>query len=245
MGTRLYIKFKKCALGLLVLFLSSISWAAGEDEGIQSLLMIQNTIESYMLNQLAGTTEGKVSVSAAKIDSRLKLKACAEDKLEVFNPYQSSLLNTNTMGIRCVQDSNHWKLFVPINVEVLKTVLLSKQALKRGTALNEDNFYPAEMNAQKLKQGFFTNPKELLGLVCKKDIPPDTPLNPYNVELAKVVLKGQEVSISASRGSLSVNMKGTALSDGCIGDVIKVKNTSSKKIIEAQVLGDQKVKVTL
>jgi flagellar basal body P-ring formation protein FlgA len=245
MRTRQGNVVKKSILCIFGIFASTCLWADGLSSDVQSLLVVQNKIESYILNHLASYTEGKIKVSADKIDSRLKLKECADEKLEIFNPYESSLLNTNTMGIKCVEETNHWTLYVPVKVIVLKTVLLTKQALKKGTRLQFGDLYQSEMDAQKLKQGYFTDPKELVGLVCAKNIAPDTPLNPYNVELAKIVSKGQKINIIATNGSLNISMAGIALSDGVLGDVIKVKNVTSKKIIEAQISGKQKVKVTI
>jgi flagella basal body P-ring formation protein FlgA len=117
--------------------------------------------------------------------------------------------------------------------------------LRRGEVLTKDDLYQAEMDSQKLKQGYYTDPKDLIGLVCKKDINPDTLITSYQIESAKMVLKGQEVSITAIAGSLKITMAGIAMSDGILGDVIKVKNTTSHKIIEAQVSGKKKVTVAI
>lgn len=211
----------------------------------QSLGLLQNKIETYVLNKLTDYTEGKIQVSANKMDSRLNLRECSEDKLEIFNPYDTPMLKTTTMGIKCLEESNHWTLYVPIKITVLKTVLVTKHAIRQGEKLSSDDFYQAEFDAQRLQQGYFTNEKQLLGLVCKRDISADTPLTPYNVALEKIVLRGQEVSIVAKSGALMVSMDGVAMSDGVLGDVIKVKNSTSKRIIEAQVAGEKRVEVTL
>jgi flagella basal body P-ring formation protein FlgA len=149
------------------------------------------------------------------------------------------------MGVKCTEKDVHWTLYIPIKVSILKTVLLTKNARKKGEKLTADDLYQTEMDAQKLKQGYFTDAKQLIGLVCKKDIAADTPITPYNIELEKLVLRGQEVSINASSGTLSIKMGGTALSDGALGDVIKVKNTTSKRVIDAQVSGKQTVNVAM
>lgn len=233
---------KKSILSIFLIFASTCLWAEPET---QSLSAIQYKMESYMLNQLVGQAEGKIKVTAGKLDPRLKLKACADERLEIFNPYDSSLLNSTTMGIKCTEDTNHWTLYIPVKVSVLKEVLLNKRALRRGEVLTKDDLYQAEMDSQKLKQGYYTDPKDLIGLVCKKDINPDTLITSYQIESAKMVLKGQEVSITAIAGSLKITMAGIAMSDGILGDVIKVKNTTSHKIIEAQVSGKKKVTVAI
>ena len=232
---------KKSILSIFLIFASGFLYA----NEVQSLDIIQNKVESYVLNKLSGYTEGKVQVSADKIDSRLNLKSCDEGQLEIFNPYDTPMLNTSTMGIKCMEKENHWTLYVPVKVVVLKTVLLTKRALRKGSRLSDKDFYQAEMDSQKLRQGYFTDPKDLIGLVCKKDIQADSPLNPYNIELAKMVHRGETVTIVAAGGNLMISMDGIAMSDGVLGDLVKVKNATSKRIIEAQVAGMKKVKIVL
>lgn len=232
---------KKNILSVLLFFASACLYA----QHTQSLELLTNKIEEHVLNELASHAEGKIQVHAGKIDSRLNLKACAEDKLEIFNPYQTPMSSTNTIGVKCLEDSNHWTLYVPIRVSVLKTVLVAKQMLIKGHKINSNDIYQTELDAQKLKQGYFTESRELMGLICKHDISPNSPLNPYNIELPKMVHKGEQVSIIATKDNLSVSMNGIAMTDGILGDPVKVKSLSSKRIIEAQVSGRKKVKVVL
>lgn len=229
---------------ILSVFLFCVSVGLYAEE-TQSLELIRNKIEQHLINELTNNTDGKVEVSADKIDARLTLKACADDKLTIFNPYQTPLLNSSTMAIKCTETENHWTLYVPIRITVLKTVLVSKNTLVRGKVVRDEDVYQAELDTQKLKQGYFTNKNELVGLVCKHDITADTPFTPYNIELAKLVHKGEEVTIVANNDNLIVSMAGIALNEGALGDVVKIKNLSSKKVIEAQVSGEKRVTVIM
>ncbi|CEG56420.1 flagellar basal body P-ring formation chaperone FlgA [Legionella fallonii] len=232
---------KKSILSVF-LFFASISLYAEE---AQSLELLRNKIEQYVLNELTNYTEGKIEVSADKIDSRLTLKACDDNKLTIFNPYQTPLLNSSTMAIKCTEAENHWTIYAPIKITVFKTVLVSKNTLVKGKVVRDDDIYPTEMDTQKLKQGYFTDKSQLVGLVCKHDIAADNPFTPYNIELAKLIHKGEEVIIVANHDNLTVSMAGIALNEGALGDTVKVKNLSSKKVIEAQVTGEKNVKVII
>lgn len=239
-------RLKKGILIIFLIFASNYLQADNVPLPIQSLPILQNKIESFLLNELADMNiEGTIKVSAGAIDQRLKLKLCPDDKLEVFNPYEHSLMTTNTMGIKCTDEEKHWTLYVPVKVSILRKVLVTKNALKKGTSLTNDDLYFLELDAQKLKQGYFTDATKLVGLVSKKDIQPNTPLNPQDIELAKAVFKGQQVHIIATSGNLKISMGGIAMHDGAVGDMIKVQNTRSKKIIEAQVSGKKQVTITL
>lgn len=232
---------KKSILSVLLFFASTCIFA----EPTQSLDLLKLKIEQYVLNELATYTEGKVHVAADKIDSRLNLKPCAEDQLAIFNPYQTPMLNTSTIGIKCKEDTNHWTLYVPIRITVLKSVLVAKRPMIKGRKVVDEDIYQVEMDVQKLKQGYFIDKSDLIGQVCKQNISADNPLNPYNIELAKLVHKGEQITIVAGNDGLSISMAGIAIEDGALGEPVKVKNLSSKKIIEAQVSGTKTVKVIL
>ncbi|WP_019216694.1 hypothetical protein [Legionella tunisiensis] len=90
-------------------------------EAIQSLTMIEERITQHVLNALSAADQKDIHISTGKIDARLKLRACDTNKLEVFNPYQTSILNATTLGIRCQETGKHWTLYVPIKISVQKT----------------------------------------------------------------------------------------------------------------------------
>lgn len=232
---------KKSILIVFMIFANSSLYA----NTIQSLDLLKNKIEEHVLDKLSNYSEGTLQVSAGKIQSRLTLKTCSDDKLQIFNPYQTPMLSTHTMGVKCLEENNHWTLYVPIKIVVLKTVIVAKRSLIKGSVLTQEDIYQTEMDAQKLKRGYFIESKELVGLVCKQDISADSPLTPHNIELAKLVHIGEQVTIIASNNNLSISMDGIALNEGALGEMVKVKNLKSKRIIEAAVAGDKKVKVIL
>lgn len=230
---------KKSILSVL-LFFSSASLSA---EPIQSPDVLTHKIEQYVLNELATYPEGKVHVSADKIDSRLTLKACAYNQLVVFNPYQTPILETSTMGIKCRENDNHWSLYVPIRITILKTVYVANRALMKGEHITGNDIYQTEMDVHRLKYGYFEDIDDLVGQMCKTNIAINSPFSPHNVELAKIIRKGEKVSIVTSNNNLTVSMDGIAMNEGALGENIKVRNIVSKKIIEAQVAGKKRVTV--
>ncbi|KTC89699.1 flagellar basal body P-ring formation chaperone FlgA [Fluoribacter dumoffii] len=232
---------KKSILRVLLFFAST----ALNAEAIQSPEILSNKIEQYIRNELASYNEGKILVTADKIDSRLNLRACAEDHLIVFNPYQAPILNTSTMGIKCQEIDNRWSLYVPVKITVLKTIYAAKRPLLKGTRVTENDIYQTEMDVQKLNHGYFSEKDLLIGEVCKQNIPQNSPLTPNNIEAAKLIHKGERISIVVNDNNLTVSMDGVSMEEGSLGETIKVRNLSSKKIIEAQITGAKKVNVII
>lgn len=60
-----------------------------------------------------------------------------------------------------------------------------------------------------------------------------------------LVHKGELVDVSACTGMLRVTMKGVALKDGALGEIVMVRNPDSLKTIPAMVIGDNRVEIRL
>jgi len=58
-----------------------------------------------------------------------------------------------------------------------------------------------------------------------------------------LIKRGDTVNIIAQREGFKITMKGQAMANGSIGERIKVKNLSTKKIINGSVTSKHSVKV--
>jgi flagella basal body P-ring formation protein FlgA len=59
------------------------------------------------------------------------------------------------------------------------------------------------------------------------------------------VCKGDSIVINASIGGLSIKTNGVAQQDGNLGDTIMVRNSHSKKVIDAKVTKSSEVSVVI
>jgi flagella basal body P-ring formation protein FlgA len=96
-----------------------------------------------------------------------------------------------------------------------------------------------------LAYGYFTNTKDAIGKITKRSFQPNELINPALLEAPKLVRRGERVTVVAEIDGIEVRMKGKALTDGASGDRVRVKNVSSKKIVEGTVIGANMVKVTI
>ncbi|MEE8575977.1 MAG: flagellar basal body P-ring formation chaperone FlgA, partial [candidate division Zixibacteria bacterium] len=63
------------------------------------------------------------------------------------------------------------------------------------------------------------------------------------VEPVPAIESGSIVSIVYSTGLCTVTAEGKAMSDGCAGEIIKVRNKSSGKVISARVIDERSVAI--
>ena len=60
-----------------------------------------------------------------------------------------------------------------------------------------------------------------------------------------IIKKGQQVNIVAEKSGLRVQMTGIALENGHQDEVIRVRNKSSYRVVEGQVINEGEVKIYL
>ena len=92
-----------------------------------------------------------------------------------------------------------------------------------------------EKDLSRIKYGYFTNIDHLIGKQLKRRLPQNKIIKVNYVKSPTLVKRGEIVSIVAENSGYSVKMSGTALTDGVYCERIRVKNISSKRIIEGTV----------
>lgn len=211
-------------------------------EPVQRLETIAQAVELFLHGETTSQS-GEVVIEVGRIDSRLRLGACGQLP-EVFWPDGTARrLGNVTVGVRC--ETPAWSMFVRARVEVQEEVLLSSRALMRGAPIGLTDVERVKQDITRLTAGYFTDPVEIEGSVLTRPIRAGTVLTPSLLKAASVVERGQRVSILADTGHLQVRMEGEALSDGALGEVIRVRNLSSRQEIEAEVIGPGLVQVRL
>ncbi len=81
-------------------------------------------------------------------------------------------------------------------------------------------------------------PKDVLGAVAKRYIRKERALKRYYIEPDYLVKKGSNVKIVYQKGAISIELLGFALQSGNRGDMIKVKNLSSNKVLRCEVISN-------
>jgi flagella basal body P-ring formation protein FlgA len=207
---------------------------AGE---IQSLDAIREAVRQQVASQYnqAGT-----EITIGTLDPRLRLSKCSQP-LQTFFP-QGRRGSRMTVGVRC-QAPKRWTIYVTAQIHQRVQALVAKEYLRRGRILSREDLVPKQFELNQLKFGYFTDINEVLGKTLKRHLNRGAVLTPSNIVVTKVIKRGERVSIIAETGGISVRASGEALEDGGLGDIIRVKNLNSKKVIEARIEAPGRVKV--
>lgn len=235
---------EKLALLLLVAVCTSPLLAATSQKPIQPHESIRETARSYamqMAQQQAGNE--KIEISVGNLDKRLRLAKCSKP-LTAFESPNTKRVGRTTVGVRC-EGERSWKLYVSVNIQVMRNVVALKKPVTRNSVLQSSDLQLVEKNIASLHGGYFTNKAALTGKFTKSAMQAGSIISPAQVKNPLAIKKGALVTILADVGGIKVRMKGKALKGGAMGDWISVKNLSSNRQVEGRITGSGVIQVTL
>lgn len=220
----------------------SATAAAADGGSYQSLAAIRKAVDRFVQERLQGP--GVVDgIAIEHLDPRLRLTAC-DGPLQPFLPDGQPSAGRLTVEVRCPAPKP-WRLYVPVRITRHIEVLIAAHPLPRGVALTRDSIRRERRNPVDLARGWYAEPKQLLGLETRRAIHAGEVLSPGLLTSPRLIRRGQELILFATSGAMTVTMKGEALEDGAEGEVIRVRNLSSSRIVEGRVVGADKVQVSL
>ena len=225
-----------CFIGLQLLFFSGINPASASQETHPSQPTTVSTPPEAIsqaaqdhVTELTREANGTFTVTAPNLDNRLRLPLCPES-LTADIPNKSSLSGTVSVLVRC--ESLNWQLYVPVRVQQVLERVVAKTPLPRGTVISAADIEVEQVELRRQRGASFGNPEQLIGSKVKR------PVRLGEIILASdicLVCRNDAVLIKAGNDGLSIITEGKALSDGSLGEQIRVQNNRSKKVITGVV----------
>ena len=210
----------------------------------QSTNTLKVLAKSYLEQQIGNVQQGEVTVTVGRIDPRLHLKPCNSQDLQAYLPPGSEAMTTTTIGVRCANDTP-WSFYVPVKVKHLVEVVVSQHPIQRGTPIQGSDLTLAKYDVNRLPQGYFLHPGNIIGKVAKRPLRANIPLRPQDLQLQRLIRRGEGVTVIAKASGIKVTSQGVAQNNGVKGERILIKSSTSRRIIEGIVTGPSEVEVVL
>lgn len=205
---------------------------------------ISEAARQFIVTQLGGDSDAQAlndtKITIKPLDSRLRLAACAEP-LEVYKAPGTRLLGHSTVGVRC--PSPAWSLFVPVHIEKQVPVLTLTRSIKRGAIVSAEDLVVRKRASSMLPAAYLHSGEELIGQQASRDLMPGVVLTRGMFKPQKLVRRGDRVTLSMKAGLVAVRVAGIAMSDGARGQRVRVKNLSTKRLVNGTVGGQNLVLV--
>ena len=135
-------------------------------------------------------------------------------------------------------------LSVAGKLEVISPVAVAKTPLTKGVLIAPEQFSIDRRDISALDSPL-ADAAEVAGQRLTRSLKAGEPLTRRAAEEPPIVHRGEMVKMVVRQGGLFLTAAGIAQSDGAMGQVIRVENSNSKKIVRGQVSGPGIVEVPL
>ncbi|MEM6512656.1 MAG: flagellar basal body P-ring formation chaperone FlgA [Pseudomonadota bacterium] len=206
------------------------------DEQWQPIADIEHTAATYIKSRIASG-----NVQSGTLDTRLRLPLC-EQPLEPFLRPGTPIKARTTVGVRC-GGARPWKVYVPVDLVVVKPVLVPKRVLRVGQIISADDLASDERDVSRMAGGYFADPAEIIGQRVRQQMTAGRIITPTMIEADDIIRRGQSVTLVVKNQVINITMAGKALSDGALNQRIKVENRNSGRIVEGIVRSPEHVEI--
>lgn len=190
---------------------------------------IEQLAEKTIVDNLNVISGGSLTVKVMPLDKRIKIQSCQQPLVASLSTKKHS--RNQYVKVHCPGEKP-WQLFISARVETMVPVLVASTNIARGSILDSSNM-KVEMRRQHSVRGEVLDSAQLIaGARSNRNISSGQAIHK---KLICLVCKGESVTIIASNNNFSIKTAGTALSNGSIGDEVRVKNTRSGRTVSARV----------
>lgn len=194
---------------------------------------ITDTARQFLDANIDKSQFSRVTIHMSQLDSRLRLTQCPLPLTSTLAP-GSQFSGKTTVHMRC-NSTSPWTVYISAQIQLYGKVVQTVIPLARGHILKSTDLVLVEEDLSRIRYGYFTDKNSLIGKQLRRQLTQGRIIKANYVKSKTLVKRGELVSIVAENTGYSVKMTGTAMGSGALGDRIRVKNTSSKRIIEGTI----------
>ena len=190
-------------------------------------------------------TIGKVRIQLPARSAKLHVaKGSAPElsvRLDEFDPTRKFF-----RGELSAIDENGTEVTLPISGRAISVVAVPvlTQAIVPGSVISESDIDWLDYPADRVNNSMITDATQLIGMTPKRSIRASFPVRTGDVQRPVLTPKGSAVTVIYDTRGISLSISGRAMEDGARGQLIRIQNLRSNRIVEAEVIAPGKVRIT-
>ncbi|MEA3415432.1 MAG: flagellar basal body P-ring formation chaperone FlgA [Thermodesulfobacteriota bacterium] len=162
----------------------------------------------------------------------------------VMSRRNEDFIGNSSFTVRCYENGEFLNgKRVRARIEVAMDVVVSTKSLRRNVRINRDDVRLVKKWFNRLPSNIISSHDAVVGMKLRTNVKPNTEITGNMVRSIPMVKRGKPVKIVFENGPMRITTIGLSEQDGMRGELIKVRNVSSKKVIYARVTGNSLVKV--
>ncbi len=191
--------------------------------------------------QAVGDAGGRVVVTVTPPDERLRLPACAAPLAEI--PEGQRLWGWTQVRVRCPGEGG-WSVSVRTRVQIMVPAIVTRRAVQAGHILEAADIHSGEVDLTGLQRPALREAAQAIGKVVRVGLAAGQAVGAEHLKLPVVVRRGASLEVTATVGQVSVTSAGTAMQDGAVGELIRVK-VPGGRTVQGLVTGEGRVSVQM
>ncbi|WP_368181311.1 lateral flagellar basal body P-ring formation protein LfgA [Aeromonas sp. R7-5] len=136
--------------------------------------------------------------------------------------------------VECTEPA--WQLRARVEVTLMLPVWVAARDIPKGHVIAPEDLLEKSLDASRLQRGFTHSSQPLAGSKSLRHLRMGQLVGELDLQQAWAVRAGEGVLIRAGQPGFSATTRGTALSNGAIGEGVRVRNLGSGKEIQAWVV---------
>lgn len=200
-----------------------------------TLLQLKQDVASFLADEYADPQHDRVEVHVGAVDSRLRIGQC-DQPVEMGKQDTSGLGGNITVNVQC-KGTYPWSVHIPAQVYIFAAIPVAARALTRGDLISAADISEEVVNISTIRQEFLSSPNAAIGKEIKRNINQGDPLRSAHLDAPTAIRRGDAVALASAAGAIRVVTTGTAMSDGRVGQKIRIRNTQSARVVSARITG--------
>lgn len=184
----------------------------------------------------------RMEVAVGALDSRLKLAPCA--KVEPYLPPGTRLWGKTRLGLRCLEGTSRWNVFLPITISAYGPAWVIKGSVTSGSVLTESDAMETEVDWAEESSPVMSQPSQWVGQVATRMLSTGQALRQSMIRPAQAFQAGTQVRVVAQGVGFQITGDGQAVSVGVVGQPARVR-MSNGRVMSGVVLDSRTVLLAL
>ena len=136
-----------------------------------------------------------------------------------------------------VADTSSGPFSAPVtgHVSVKRTIPVLAHQLDAHTTISADDISWIQVPEERITSATIVSEHDLIGRELRRDTNGDEIINTHDVMPPRFIVRGTLITMQIETPFMSLTVQGKALQDGVKGDVVRVLNTQSNRVIEGTV----------
>ncbi|MDD5476390.1 MAG: flagellar basal body P-ring formation chaperone FlgA [Syntrophales bacterium] len=132
---------------------------------------------------------------------------------------------------------------VRVRIEVAKDFVVTSRNLGDGSLITDSDVMLVQRWVDRVPRNRIADTEQVRGKMVRGSIAQNTELQERMLRNPQVVRRGEVVRVVLSRGGLHMETLGVSVEAGALGDLIRIRNTSSNSLFYARVVDESVVRV--